>query len=406
MTINLPQQSSRGVNRTAIEWADYAVGSPFRFRDRETGELLANACVKVSSGCAHCYAEAIGRRFKTGRPYTKANMDRLEPLLDEGVIRHILTFRPSPVKGATGYKNGRTRPVLFLGDMTDIFGEWVPDHLIDPVIAAVALRPDVDVIVLTKRAGRMKEYLCDSRSMLGLKTDERVNMEACDLHEFTGHNYIPERLVGWRNSPVRSWPLPNLWLYVSIEDQATADERIPHLLACPAAVRGVSAEPLVGPVDLSRWVFDRDAEMRKLMTGPGAYNRDQADSVVAESLDHAIIGGESGPGARPCNVEWIRSLVRQGAEAGVATFVKQLGKWIDDGNAGTSIKTKEFCVQRFLLKDGSTWVPPILRSDYNPAPYDQRPLNAVAFGLADRKGGDPSEWSADLRVRQMPGGGQ
>jgi protein gp37 len=146
------------------------------------------------------------------------------------------------------------------------------------------------------------------------------------------------------------WPLPNVWLGVSVEDQKTADERIPLLLKTPAAVRFVSYEPALGPVDFERWV-DRTTD------GSG--------------IDWLIIGGESGPGARPCDIEWIRSAVRQCKAAGVAVFMKQLG-----AKPGKSIRAPD--------------------SDHSGRDYWE-PIK-----LKSRKGGDPTEWPADLRVREFP----
>jgi hypothetical protein len=157
------------------------------------------------------------------------------------------------------------------------------------------------------------------------------------------------------------WPLPNVWLGVSCEDQATADERIPVLLDTPAAVRFVSAEPLLGPVDLSHWlnipapeVFEDDPLAAHLMAE--AIRDGQGD--CRRGIDWVIVGGESGPGARPFDLAWARALVGQCRDAGVACFVKQLG------------------------------AQPQTRFD--------------VLHLDDRKGGDPAEWPEDLRVRQFP----
>jgi protein gp37 len=150
---------------------------------------------------------------------------------------------------------------------------------------------------------------------------------------------------------IRKWlndnPPTNIIVLTSVENQAQAEIRIPELLKIPAACRGLSLEPLLGPVEL-RLPFD----------GPQAF-------PLGRGLQWLIIGGESGPNARPCNVEWIRSLVQQGKAAGVATFVKQLG---------------ENPVADFVTCPGS----------------DGR------LRLRDKKGGDPAEWTADLRVQEWP----
>ncbi len=145
---------------------------------------------------------------------------------------------------------------------------------------------------------------------------------------------------------LRRWPLPNVWLGTSIEDQATADARIPHLLATPAAVRFVSAEPLLGSVDLTwhltpkRWGIDFADEV-----GPAAEWGD------VPALDWVIVGGESGHGARPMHPDWARSLRDQCVSAGVAFFFKQWGEW---GAGSVNISTGERVFRAF--PDFQTWV--------------------------------------------------
>jgi protein gp37 len=153
------------------------------------------------------------------------------------------------------------------------------------------------------------------------------------------------------------WPhhFPNVWLGTSVEDQKTADERIPHL-RCPAAVRFLSVEPLLGPVDLTALRRRDGSWMRPL---DGRFN----------TIDWVIVGGESGPGSRPCNVAWISSIVSQCKAAGVACFVKQLGSQVRQ------------------YSDLGYW-PVRVEGD--------RPR------LTDPKGGDPTEWPEFLRVREFP----
>jgi protein gp37 len=161
----------------------------------------------------------------------------------------------------------------------------------------------------------------------------------------------------------KGWP-DNAWAMTSVENQEYADRRIPELLKVPARVRGLSCEPLLGPVDLSRWVFNRRKALNKMIYGPAALNEEQADAYIAPVGIHwVIVGGESGHGARPMHPDWARSLVRQCREAGVAPFVKQLGSvWAKDWTyAGRSV---------------------------------------AAWG--DTKGGDMQYWPQDLRVREFP----
>ena len=168
---------------------------------------------------------------------------------------------------------------------------------------------------------------------------------------------------GWRCAMRAPWPLPNVWLGVSVEDQQRADERIPHLLLVPAAVRFLSVEPILGPVDLNAGpVGDALSECDEC----GTTARGDCDFCQGLGrISWVIVGGEGGPGARPCSVEWIRSIVRQCRAAGVPVFVKQLGA-------------------RPYFHDG------------------MRLSDVQLLRLHNRKGGDPSEWPEDLRVREWP----
>jgi hypothetical protein len=178
-----------------------------------------------------------------------------------------------------------------------------------------------------------------------------------------------------------------VWLGVSVENQACANYRIPLLLQTPAAVRFLSCEPLLGPVNLD-----------KVGRGPWyspleGWTLDES-GLAAESpcamIDWVIVGGESGAKARPCNVEWIEEIVRICRNTFVPCFVKQLGKWIAGDHKG-------FSVDRWLLTDGSIFVPPIIGER-----AFARPDGAVAFSLGDRKGGKPARWPEALRVREFP----
>ena len=361
--MNLPVlPSTRGISRTDIEWADYAVGSPFRFRDKGTGQVYPTACVKVSAGCKNCYAESIGERFGTYLPFTKPNMDQLECFLDQGVIDHTLSFKPKPPKGETTFKNGRSRPAVFFTDTTDPFGDWVTFEQLDALFACFALRPDVDFLLLTKRPERMAEYWSrDAGMSVRLASVLRDIVGRTDLSVWVTGKV--ERAIDYFDD--HDGIMPNVWLGCSVEDQKTADERIPHLLKCPAAVRFVSYEPALGPVDFSRFLWAMDGARRH-----GRLNQ----------LHWIIVGGESGHDARPFNVEWGRSVVRQCADAGVPCFVKQLG-----ANCGHTPERGEWFKGRYNKSADEVGYEGVRR-------------------LKSIKGSDPSEWPADLRVRQVPGG--
>jgi protein gp37 len=186
--------------------------------------------------------------------------------------------------------------------MSDLFHQNVPLDFIDNVFAVMAAASHHKFQVLTKRPGRMSAYF--ARSGVWGKVQDT-------MFEY----FDPPREVD-------VWPLPNVWLGVSVEDQKTADERIPLLLQTLAAVRFVSCEPLLGPVDLrgslSEW-------------GPGLI-RDYLENqnvrrVSIPKLDWVIAGGESGPGARPMHPDWARGLRNQCQAAGVPFFFKQWGEW-------------------------------------------------------------------------------
>ena len=175
----------------------------------------------------------------------------------------------------------------------------------------------------------------------------------------------------WATTGDLPWPLPQAWVGVSVENQATADERIPLLRQIPAAVRFLSCEPLLGPVALRVYLrqFLPDGFIPALASGP--YDQD----TLSPKVDWVIVGGESGPKARPCDVSWIRSIRYQCRAAEVPLFIKQLGSCAldpENGLAGALLKV----------------------------PEDAAGL--VSRRLKDRKGGDISEFPEDLRVREFP----
>jgi len=308
---------------TKIQWTD------------ETWNPVTG-CTKVSTGCKHCYAE---RDFP--RAYRNPRADRGR--MPDGSIppdgpRSFTDLRLHP--GRLDYPLHWRKPRrVFVNSMSDLFHEDVPDGFIDSVFAVMALAKRHTFQVLTKRSERMAEYLAGNgfAAARGGPMRDRVDVAA-----------ITVPTAEWRHGNLpppacHRWPLPNVWLGVSCEDQETADGRIPLLLDTPAAVRFVSAEPLLGPID-----FARIAGAWHLHGGTGF-------------LEWVIVGGESGPKARPCDVGWIRSIVEDCRKAKVACFVKQLGRSYHDG---TEQHRRIF--------------------------------------PTDRKGGDPVEWPEDLRVREWP----
>lgn len=266
-----------------IEWTD-ATWNP------------VTGCTKVSQGCKNCYAERDWARLVhlpayQGRKFTDVACH------PERTDQPLWWNRPRRV---------------FVNSMSDLFHESVPDSFIDRVFVVMAMCPRHTFQILTKRPARMLAYM------------RRLDYPS----RLTG---IMERVIGYTDAHQKilltSLPIANVWLGVSVEDQATADERIPLLLQTPAAVRWISAEPLLGPIGLSRWVFDREKAIIDCMNGPSACNFDQADSVVPYPLDWVVAGGESGPKARPTHPDWFRSLRDQCKAAGVPFLFKQWGEW-------------------------------------------------------------------------------
>jgi protein gp37 len=196
--------------------------------------------------------------------------------------------------------------------MSDLFHENVTDEMLDKIFAVMALCPRHMFQVLTKRPQRMFEY------MASFSRKDMVNGAIWTQLGSSRGSKI-EHGGSWR----RPWPLPNVWLGVSVENQKAADERIPLLLQTPAAVRFISAEPLLSELDIRVWLkaLPKKAGAARLVSGVAF---DIADRI----LDWVICGGESGPGARPMYASWAQSLRDQCVAAGVPYFFKQWGEWL------------------------------------------------------------------------------
>ncbi len=253
------------MNKTRIPWTDYTWN-------------VVTGCTPVSEGCQHCYAQAMARRFKWPTEVT-LHPERLEEPL------HLK--KPSKI---------------FVCSMADLFHDDVPDDFIGKVFGIMALCPQHTFQVLTKRPARMLEYLASDGAR------GRIAQIAGDIADASDPGSDPEE-----GSPLRiEWPLPNVWLGVTAENQARADERIPLLLQVPAAVRFVSIEPMLTEVRLP-W----------LSWGPGF---DYGIPSTPQQLHWVICGAESGPGARPMLLQWARDLRDQCQENRTAFFFKQASK--------------------------------------------------------------------------------
>jgi protein gp37 len=312
-------------DRTAIEWAD-ASWNPIR------AEGGGWACVKLSPACAFCYSERLNLLRGNGRPYLPGR--HAPPRLDDRVLEQPLRWR---------------RPrFVFVCSMTDIAWERVPDAWVAQLWAVMALATRHTFLVLTKRPDRLAA-----------------------LTAWEAGAPLLERVAALlRADPLPPWPLPNVWVGATVENQTMAGRRVPHLLRVPAAARFLSCEPLLGPLDLSRWLAAPAPAPAAAAGGapPGA-SRPAAGQRPASgpALHWVITGGESGgPAARrlvercarcrpapghgpasprrggpdcpdcpdcrgtgwrlkPSAAGWLRSLRDQCRSAGVAYFHKQHG---------------------------------------------------------------------------------
>jgi protein gp37 len=272
--------------QTGIEWTD-ATWNP------------VTGCTNISLGCKNCYAERDFARMAAN------------PKLPSYLGRKFTDVRCHPERLDAPLHWEKPRRV-FVNSMSDLFHEDVPDEFIQGVFRTMAHATQHTFQILTKRPERMRRYVLSTRNPAVIR-------------------------------------LPNVWLGVSVENQPTADERIPILLNTPAAMRFLSVEPMLERIDLQ-------LEPRG------------GDAIGHHSIDWVIVGGESGPNARPCNLNWLLDIVRQCKAAGVPCFVKQLG------SRAIAPETPGFGA---MCSDG------FLRLRHN-------------------KGGYPAEWHESLRVREYP----
>lgn len=281
-------------DQSAIEWTD-ATWNPVR------------GCTKVSPGCANCYAETFAERFRgvKGHPY------------EHGFDLRLV---PEKLKEPLTWKKPRR---VFVNSMSDLFQNDVPFAYIDKVFAVMGFASQHTFQVLTKRADRMLAYV--SHIAKSIKPLESAARDMGFTFTFNG-------------LPVLPFPLRNVWLGVSVENQRFADERIPLLLQTPATIRFVSYEPALEYVNFRPW---------------------------RNALDWIIFGLESGNGARGGDADWGRDLIDACTDATARPFIKQLGR-----NGFDSARTAS-------------------------GQYE-------SLNLKSKKGGDMSEWPTDLRVREFP----
>jgi len=332
---------------TAIEWTRGDDGTPGATWNPVTG------CTKISPGCDRCYAETFAERWR-GVPG-----HHFENGFD-------IQTRPDRLTLPLRWKKPRR---VFLDSMFDLFHSDISDGYIARVWDVMARCPQHTFLILTKRPGRMRSWVQRWASREG---DHRVSPdalpqgpEAVRATYTSGRSHLfadmlddmgepPQGcaypLYDWMEGP-RWWPgvLPNVWLGASVEDQKWADIRIPALLETPAAVRFLSAEPLLGEINLRQAVIPMGSERGHGLTASYVHGSGCCDRF--HGIDWVIVGGESGRRSRPMDLQWASQLVTQCRDASVPVFVKQLGS---------------------------------------------------AFG--PRKGADMATWPLNLRVREFPTG--
>jgi protein gp37 len=311
--------------KSNIEWTD-ASWTPIRARNLKTGKV-GWYCEHATTGCEFCYAEGLNKRLGTGLPFKPGHRKEVELFLDEKMLLAPLRWKKPRM--------------IFVCSMTDLFADFVPDEWIDKVFAVMALCPQHTFQVLTKRADRMLKYFVGTERYRDVHPmeDRVARIAAAGGQMMEDGDNTRDYLLNI------DWPLRNVWLGVSTERQQEADERIPLLLQTPAAIRFISAEPLLGPLDLTRirapadphapdeeWLFDAlatgDYYEQRFTNSLSEVWFDSGDGPYRETkLDWVIVGGESGPGSRPMHPGWARSLRDQCRAAGVPFFFKQWGEW-------------------------------------------------------------------------------
>lgn len=328
---------------TKISWCD-STWNPFI------------GCTRVSPGCFHCYTELTP-------PFRTVGQKLGDPirLASEHTWHDPFRWNKKPwvcdIHGAfarkedclTGYcRDTLHRRRVFAPSLSDWLHPGLPVDALVRFLDTIRLCENLEFILCTKRPELWHDRLYKVFTNDGTR----------DAFAQWVYRWLEEQR-----------PPANVWILASAEDQQRADERIPHLLKIPAVVRGLSCEPLIGEVDLCK----PDGLLP------------HGDTAI-ENLDWVIVGGESGPKARPCHVEWIHSIKDQCVSAGVPCFVKQLGS---DARRDLSA----------VIPESDIASPDLDAADI--AAWEYHRYNCPMH-LKHLKGGDPAEWPDDLRVRQFP----
>lgn len=333
-------------NTTEISWTHWP---------NTTGRTWnpTRGCSRVSPGCGGakgvggCYAERQAYRFS--QPTERTPHPPYEGLVRLGKQGPRWTGKVDLIVDKLSDPIGwRGRSTVFVNSMSDLFHESLTDETIDRVFGVMAACQEHTFIVLTKRADRLRSYLSQDRR-------RKWAYAGC------AHIEDPDRTFDAIAMGPRA--LANVVLGVSVENQDYADKRIPDLLATPAACRMVSYEPALGPVDFFAFLRGdiRDRGIAALRAPP------------MPGLDWLVLGGESGPGSRPFDVEWARDAVTRCRAAGVAVYVKQLGARPFDSSLAVEVNAAKMVA-----------------------------ITGNHLSLRERKGANWTEWPADLQVRELP----
>ena len=287
------------MSKTRIEWAE-VVWNP------------VTGCSKVSPGCKHCYAERFSRRLAGRHGYPSDDPFRV-------------TLHPERLEQPWMHGHGRR---VFVNSMSDLFHRDVSDEFIGQVFKVMAKYAQHTYLILTKRPERMLDWA------------EKAVVPCCGCG-WHGMPSVCNVCYGSGRHPWREHPYPWVWLGVSAETQEYADERVPLLLKTPAAVRFVSCEPLLGPINLQPWLrpvgWWCDACGCSVPSESVTYEETHDEGTggcgepvehVEARLDWVIVGGETGPGARPMHPQWVRDIRDACQAAGVPFFFKQWGEHV------------------------------------------------------------------------------
>lgn len=340
-------------------------------------------CSIVSPGCHHCYAAVLARRLRAmaladlaaGRnPGRKQHY--IDAVDDDGRWTGRLIPVPEALPDPASWREPR---LVFVNSMSDLFHESLSMEFIVRVFARMIDVPRHTFQVLTKRPDRMA-YLLNNEEFWW------------DVRRWLKGNHI----IPANDAPVSGEPIiaPNIHLGTSIEDQKRAHERIPYLEKVPAAVRFLSMEPLLDDIDLSDPLAiepDRDGTWRR-----------RSRFGEMPSIHWVIVGGESGHKSRPCDIDWIRSIVQQCKAAAVPVFVKQLGRvvwepyYLEDDIRREWLLDRRHRVMQYVHHTNQF-------TEWDHLSFGQpSPQSMLEWRPTDRTGGDMAEWPEDLRVREFP----